>query len=64
MTRHPEKRLRSAVQDLQQPLSEYIAVGDSVSSSLRLMYGMTDFEFRVACFVLRVKAEAKSDASS
>ena len=58
--RHPEKRRRSVVQDLLSSLSEYIVTGDSVSSSLRLMYGMMDFWLRMVCFVLSVKAGAKS----
>ena len=41
INRHPEKRRWSAVQDLLPRFESQLVVGDSVSSSLRLMYGMT-----------------------
>lgn len=44
--RHPEKRCRSAVQDLRQRFEFQCDVGDSVSSALRLMHGMTLCERR------------------
>ncbi len=48
--RHPEKRRRSAVQDLLPQFEFQHAVGDSVSSSPRLMYGMTLFIYRETKF--------------